>query len=153
SSATAEDGAVTSFAGQQETILGVVGEAALLDAIQRCWASLQTERAVAYRERQGVDDDLAMAVVVQTLSDAQVGGVVFSRGPRDPDGRRMLVEASWGLGESVVSGRVTPDRYHVDHGAGSVLDRSISTKRIMRTAAGEQPVPEEKQSEPCLNEA
>src|SRR5438105_7270539 len=73
SSATAEDGAVTSFAGQQETILGVSGEEGLLDAVARCWASLHTERAVAYRRRQGVaDNNLAMAVVVQRLVRAEV---------------------------------------------------------------------------------
>src|SRR5581483_6207992 len=91
SSATAEDGAVTSFAGQQETVLGVSGEGPVLDAVGLCWASLDSERAVAYRRRQGIDDDgLAMAVVVQRLVPAEVSGVLFTLDPLDPDGRRML---------------------------------------------------------------
>src|SRR5215831_11957656 len=129
SSATAEDGSVTSFAGQQETILGVVGTEALLDAIARCWASLDSERAVAYRKRQGVDErGLAMAVVVQRLVPAEVAGVLFTRNPLDPEGKRMLVEAAWGLGESVVSGRVTPDRFHIDRDTGRVLEQHVATK-------------------------
>ena len=120
SSATAEDGAVASFAGQQETFLGVQGDDQVCDAVGRCWASLDTERAVAYRKHQGVSDDgLAMAVVVQRLVPAEVAGVLFTRDPLDPEGRRMLVEASWGLGESVVSGRVTPDRFHLDRDTGA----------------------------------
>src|SRR5262245_20911203 len=146
SSATAEDGAAASFAGQQETVLGVDGEAAVLEAVARCWASLDTERALAYRRRQGVDDrGLAMAVVVQRLVPSEVSGVLFTRDPLDPEGRRMLVEASWGLGESVVSGEVTPDRFHLDRETGAVLERHVSTKRTLRTAAGRQDVPPEKQ--------
>src|SRR5438552_16692095 len=146
SSATAEDGAVTSFAGQQETFLGVSGEEAVLEAVARCWASLDSERAVAYRRRQGVaDDGLAMAVVVQQLVPAEVSGVLFTRDPLDPEGRRLLVEASWGLGESVVSGRVQPDRFHLDRVTGSVLHRAIANKAEMETPTGRQPVPAEQQ--------
>jgi pyruvate,water dikinase len=153
SSATAEDGAVSSFAGQQETILGVSGDSAVCEAIGRCWASLHTERAVAYRRDRGVGDEgLAMAVVVQRLIDAEVAGVLFTRDPLDPEGRRMLVEASWGLGESVVSGKGTPDRYHVDRDNGRLHDRHISTKATALRAAGEQAVPAERQNQPCLNE-
>ncbi len=153
SSATAEDGAVTSFAGQQETVLGVSGDDAVLDAVGRCWASLDSERAVAYRRRQQVSDDgLAMAVVVQRLVPAEVAGVVFTRDPMDAEGRRMLVEASWGLGESVVSGRVSPDRFHVDRETGAVLDRHINIKATQWTSAGPAPVPAEKQTQPCLND-
>jgi pyruvate,water dikinase len=131
SSATAEDGAAASFAGQQETILGVEGEASLLEAVARCWASLESDRSRAYRRKQGIDDrGLAMAVVVQRLVPAEVSGVLFTRDPLDPECRRMLVEASWGLGESVVSGQVTPDRYHLDRETGVVLDRHIATKRL-----------------------
>src|SRR5947209_9713894 len=127
SSATAEDGAVTSFAGQQETVLGVTGTDAVCAAVARCWASLDSERAAAYRRKQGVSDDgLAMAVVVQRLVNAEVAGVLFTRDPLDVTGTQMLVEASWGLGESVVSGRVHPDRFHLDRATGKVLDRHIS---------------------------
>jgi pyruvate,water dikinase len=154
SSATAEDGSLTSFAGQQETFLGVTGAAAVLDAIARCWASLDSARAVAYRRHQGVaDEGLAMAVVVQRLVPAEVSGVLFTRDPLDPTGRRMVVEAAWGLGESVVSGRVMPDRYHLDRETGAMLDRHVSTKPTQLTAAGPQPVPAERQNEPCLDDA
>ena len=154
SSATAEDGAVASFAGQQETILGVQGEQEVVVAVGRCWASLDTERAVAYRKHQGVDEDgLAMAVVVQRLVPAEVAGVLFTRDPLDAEGRRMLVEASWGLGESVVSGRVTPDRFHIDRDTGAVCERHVGAKTTQTTAAGVQPVPAEKQNRPCLDDA
>src|SRR5438552_2700677 len=131
SSATAEDGSVNSFAGQQETILGVVGDKDLLDAVARCWDSLESERARAYRRQQGVQTNgLAMAVVVQRLVPAEVAGVLFTRDPLDPEGRRMLVEASWGLGEAVVSGKVTPDRFHLDRATGRVLERHVAHKAV-----------------------
>jgi phosphohistidine swiveling domain-containing protein len=154
SSATAEDGAVTSFAGQQETFLGVQGDDDVCKAVGRCWASLDTDRAVAYRRRQGVSDEgLAMAVVVQRLAPAEVAGVLFTRDPLDAEGRRMLVEASWGLGESVVSGRVTPDRFHIDRETGVVLERHINSKTTETTAEGTRPVAVEKQNQPCLDDA
>src|SRR5262245_18751944 len=154
SSATAEDGSVASFAGQQETILCVTGEAAVCDAVARCWASLDSERAVAYRRKQGIGDEgLAMAVVVQRLVPSEVSGVLFTRDPMDRTGRSMLVEASWGLGESIVSGRVTPDRFHLDRQTGAVLDRHVSTKTGQVTPQGQQPVPLEKQNQPSLSDA
>jgi phosphohistidine swiveling domain-containing protein len=153
SSATAEDGAVMSFAGQQETILGVSGDGPVLDAVAQCWASLDSERAVAYRHKQGLDDaGLAMAVVVQRLVPAEVAGVLFTLDPLDPEGKRMLVEASWGLGESVVSGKVTPDRYHIDRAGGQVVDRTINTKTTMITSTASQAVPADKQNVPCLTD-
>jgi pyruvate,water dikinase len=153
SSATAEDGATTSFAGQQESILGVSSDDAVVDAVARCWASLDSERAIAYRQRQGVEDEsLAMAVVVQRLVPAEVAGVLFTRDPLDPEGRRMLVEASWGLGESVVSGRVTPDRYHLDCETGAVQERHVGFKPTMLTADGIQDVLLERQNVSCLDD-
>ncbi len=153
SSATAEDGAVTSFAGQQETVLGATGLDAILQAVERCWASLDSDRAVAYRRQQGIrDEGLVMAVVVQKLVPAEVAGVLFTRDPLDPNSEKMLVEASWGLGESVVSGRVTPDRFHLDRHTGKVLDRHVATKALMRGAAGEEAVPPEKQTIACLDD-
>jgi pyruvate,water dikinase len=154
SSATAEDGAVTSFAGQQETVLGVAGEEAVIAAVARCWDSLAWERSAAYRRKQGVGESgLAMAVVVQRLVPAEVSGVLFTRDPLDPEGRKMLVEASWGLGESVVAGKVTPDRFHLDRETGQVLDRHMGTKTTMVTASGPAPVPAEKQAQSCLDDA
>ncbi len=154
SSTTAEDGAVSSWAGQQETVLGATGTAAVLDAIARCWAALDSERARAYREHQGIaEEDQAIAVIVQKLIPAEVSGVLFTRDPLDSEGRRMLVEASWGLGEGIVAGRVTPDRYHLDRDSGAVLEQTIAIKPIMQTPAGPQAVPPERQNVPCLNTA
>ncbi|MFO0881763.1 MAG: PEP/pyruvate-binding domain-containing protein [Gemmataceae bacterium] len=154
SSAIGEDGQITSFAGQQDTILGVTGLEATQRAIEQCWASLTSERAAAYRRQQGVrNDQLAMAVVVQRLVPAEAAGVLFTRDPLDPTGRQMLVEASWGLGETVVSGRVTPDRFHLDRETGKLLDRHVSAKLLQRTARGEEPVPLERQAVACLDES
>jgi pyruvate,water dikinase len=153
SSATAEDSANASFAGQQETILGVEGEADLHQAVERCWASLDSERSAAYRRQQGVSDEgLAMAVVVQRLVPAEAAGVMFTRDPLDASGRQLLVEASWGLGESVVSGRVMPDRFHLDRETGKVISRHISAKTIQSTGHGEAPVPLDRQTKPCLSD-
>jgi pyruvate,water dikinase len=153
SSATAEDGAFTSFAGQQETILGVQGESDLVAAAERCWRSLGSDRARAYRERQGVDEQgLAMAVVVQRLVDADVAGVLFTRDPLDPAGNLMRVEAAWGLGEVVVSGRVTPDRFQLDRTTGNVRTREPGSKTVYVSRSGELPVPPERQNVLCLTD-
>lgn len=153
SSATDEDGGEASFAGQQETILGVSGLDAVLAAVERCWASLHTDRAKAYRAKQGVADDrLAMAVVVQELVPADVAGVLFTRDPTDPQGRRMLVEASWGLGEAVVSGLVTPDRFRLHRDTGAVVERTLGAKDTRVTAAGAEPVPAADRDRFCLDD-
>lgn len=153
SSATAEDGAATSFAGQQETILGVEGEEELRTAVERCWRSLHTDRARAYRERQGVDEaGLAMAVVVQRLVEAEVAGVLFTRDPLDPTGSLMRVEAAWGLGEAVVSGRVTPDRFQVERDSGRVRDRQPGDKHVRVTRRGEEEVQLHERRALCLTD-
>lgn len=154
SSATAEDGRASSFAGQQETILGVEGDAALLDAVERCWRSLHSDRAVAYRRAQQVAEaGLAMAVVVQRLVPADVAGVLFTRDPADATGSRMSVEAAWGLGEAVVSGRVTPDRFTVDFPTGTVIDRHAGEKAVEVTPTGEVPVAAGRRHALCLTDA
>lgn len=153
SSATGEDGAEASFAGQQETLLGVEGDDAVVAAVARCWASLMTERAVAYRQRQGVaEDGLAMAVVVQRLVPAEVAGVLFTRDPMDPTEQRLLIEAAWGLGESVVSGRVQPDRYHLDRATGKVVERHVARKAEQVTARGHEAVAADRQEVACLDD-
>ncbi len=153
SSATAEDGAEASFAGQQETILGVAGLEAVIDAVERCWGSLFTDRAIAYRKKQGIDEaGLAMAVVVQSLVPAEAAGVVFTRDPLDAVGSSMLAEASWGLGEAVVSGRVTPDRFRIDRATGAVREKHLGRKSLRITATGEEHVPAEEQSRFCLDD-
>ena len=154
SSATAEDGAEASFAGQQETILGVQGDDAVLAAIARCWASLHTERAVAYRKQRGIaDDGLGMAVVVQVLVPAEVAGVLFTQDPQDPTGLSLVIEASWGLGEAVVSGRVTPDRFRVHRESGAVVEKNAGRKTVQFTAEGERAVAPELQDVLCLGDA
>jgi phosphohistidine swiveling domain-containing protein len=154
SSATSEDGAVASFAGQQETVLGVQGETEVCAAVARCWESLHNERALAYRRSRGINEEgLAMAVVVQRLILAEVAGVLFTRDPLDPQGQRMLVEASWGLGESVVSGKVAPDRYHLERETGRIVEQHIAAKTVQAMIEGLCPVPAEKQTQPCLDPA
>jgi phosphohistidine swiveling domain-containing protein len=154
SSATAEDGSEASFAGQQETLLGVAGDDLLLDAVERCWRSLHSSRAVAYRRQRDIPDDgLAMAVVVQRLVPADVAGVLFTRDPTDPTGRLMAVEAAWGLGEAVVAGQVTPDRFRIDRDTGAVIERRPGRKAVRVTAAGEEPVPPEQQTALCLSDS
>jgi rifampicin phosphotransferase len=153
SSALAEDAADTSFAGQQETILGVEGEEALTNALERCWQSLASDRAAAYRARQGVDDvQSGMAVVIQQLVPAEAAGVLFTRNPLDPEGKTMLAEAAWGLGEVVVSGRMQPDRFSIDRDTGAVVNRQLGLKSIRLTRSGEELVSAADQERYCLND-
>ncbi len=112
SSATAEDLPGAAFAGQQETFLNVIGPAALLDAVRRCWASLWGDRAMAYRERLGLDQStVKLAVVVQKMVAADFAGVMFTANPVTGGRAEIEIDANPGLGEAVVSGLVTPDHY------------------------------------------
>ena len=124
SSATAEDLPGASFAGQQDTYLNVVGIDDVLDAVHRCWASLWTDRAVAYRSAQGVDGaGVALAVVVQRMVDAATAGVLFTADPVTGRRRQAVIDAAHGLGEAVVSGSVDPDRFVVDTATGVITER------------------------------
>jgi pyruvate,water dikinase len=153
SSATDEDGTETSFAGQQETVLGVETEDGVLDAIERCWGSLHTERAVAYRQQQGVSEvGVAMAVVVQKLVPADSAGVLFTQDPTDPTAGRMVVEAAFGLGEVVVSGRVTPDRYVIEKSTSRIVERHLGKKSVRVVGGREERVPTELQQALCLSD-
>lgn len=115
SSATAEDLPGAAFAGQQDTFLNVVGEQAVIRAVVECWASLWTDRAISYRQRQGINPrQVAIAVVVQEMVPAETAGVMFSANPVTGERGEIVVDASPGLGEAVVSGRVTPDHYVLD---------------------------------------
>jgi phosphohistidine swiveling domain-containing protein len=115
SSGTAEDLAEASFAGLHDTFLHIHGQAGVVDAVHWCWASLWTARAAAYREKQGLNDVAAirMAVVVQVMIDAEVSGVMFTANPITTATDELVINASWGLGEAVVQGFVTPDEYVV----------------------------------------
>jgi len=136
SSATAEDLPDASFAGQQETYLNIRGEKDVLQAVQKCWASLYGARAVYYRAKQGFDNrSVNIAVVVQELVSSEKAGVMFTSHP--VTGEPMtIVEGSWGLGEAVVSGSVSPDNYVFDQKSGKVTDRMIATKKIEILADG-----------------
>jgi phosphoenolpyruvate synthase/pyruvate phosphate dikinase len=115
SSATAEDGSETSFAGQQESYLGVVGLPAVARNVCRCWASLFTPHAISYRRRHGMPlEAAAMAVVVQRMVAADVSGVMLTIDPVSGDRSQIAIEGAFGLGLPVVGGELTPDRYHVD---------------------------------------
>ncbi|ONF72185.1 PEP/pyruvate-binding domain-containing protein [Amycolatopsis keratiniphila] len=114
SSATAEDLPDASFAGQQDTFLGVNGPASLVDAIHKCWDSLHSDRAVAYRASAGIDD-AAMAVVIQRMIDPVVAGVLFTANPITGCRTEMIVDAAPGLGTAVVDGTVVPDHYVLGH--------------------------------------
>jgi len=126
SSATAEDLPGASFAGQQDTYLGIEGDAQVLDAIRKCWASLWNERAVAYRRVQGLDDEgVGIGVVVQRMVDAASAGVLFTADPITGRRHRAVVDAAAGLGEAVVSGSVDPDHYAVDPETGGIDQRAV----------------------------
>lgn len=136
SSATAEDLPDLSFAGQQETYLNVRGEAAILDAVKRCWASLWSARAMAYRARHGIpSEDVSMAVVVQVMVPADAAGILFTANPVTGARDQVVINAAWGLGEAVVGGQVTPDTFVVDKRTGSVVHQQVSEKTVMTVAA------------------
>lgn len=132
SSATLEDRAERSYAGQQESYLNVRGKAGLLDAIQQCWASLWTARAVAYRAHAGLnDEDTAMAVIVQHMAPAEVAGVIFTANALTRDRSELVVNAAYGLGEAIVSGQVTPDVYVIDRTTQAVKEASLGDKAVI----------------------
>ena len=156
SSATAEDLPEASFAGQQESYLNVVGRNALLDAVRRCWSSLWTARAMAYRRGQGISPDgVSLAVVVQEMVPAESAGVLFTVNPLTGNQDEMLVNATWGLGESLVAGRVNPDSLVLDKVSGEIIESEYGDKALMTAAAAtgtvEVPVPEDQQTLPAIN--
>jgi pyruvate,water dikinase len=131
SSATAEDLPGASFAGQQDTYLNVVGVESVLDAVQRCWASLWTDRAVSYRATNGIDPrGVRLAVVVQRMVDASVAGVLFTANPVTGKRHQAVIDASSGLGEAVVSGAVNPDHFVADTATGVIVERRLGDKRV-----------------------
>lgn len=131
SSATCEDSSEASFAGLQDTYLWTLGESQLLDRVRACWASLYNSESITYRRRLALpEEQLAMAVVVQQMVDALCAGVMFTRSPTTGDRSVIVIEGSWGLGSSIVSGEVTPDRFVVNKVTGEILKRSVSEKRV-----------------------
>jgi len=156
SSATAEDLPEASFAGQQETYLNIRGEQAVLETVKKCWASLWTARAIAYRLKQNIAPaDMALAVVVQKLVFAEAAGVLFTANPVTGRRDELMLSAAWGLGEAIVSGAVTPDTITVNKATCRLVQRETASKLVMtvRTDSGtrEQPVPGRLKKAPVLN--
>ncbi|MBV9579368.1 MAG: phosphoenolpyruvate synthase [Chloroflexi bacterium] len=159
SSATAEDMPTASFAGQYDTYLNVMGPAAILQHVSRCWASLFTDRAVTYRLRNGLDHrKVHMAVVVQRMasSDSDAAGVLFTADPVTGNRTLAAIEATFGLGEALVSGVVNPDVYTVRDGA--IVARTIATKQRAITASPsggtqQQTIEPRRQTQPALTDA
>ena len=157
SSATAEDLPTASFAGQQDTYLNVVGPTAVLQHVSRCWASLFTERAVTYRQRNGIDHrTVRMAVVVQRMVLPEAAGVLFTADPVTGNRRVATVDAGFGLGEALVSGLVNPDVFTVRH--GQVVARAIADKRraVHALPAGgtrESAIDPQRRRQPALTDA
>lgn len=159
SSAVGEDAAGASFAGEHDTFLELRGRDAVADAVCRCWASLYTARAVSYREHAGAGPAGAMAVVVQEMVPARAAGVFMTLNPANGDRSTVVCEAVWGLGEPLVSGTVTPDRFVIDKISGEVVRREVAVKERCLVRDPEHPgtseadVPAERREQPCLDDA
>ena len=149
SSATAEDLPGASFAGQQDTYLNVRGKSALLNAVQQCWSSLWTPRALEYRARQGIDPStVSLAVVVQVMVPAETSGIMFTANPINGSRDEIVLDAAWGLGEAIVGGLVTPDHVVMDKVTYAIKQIIIADKTVMTqpttTGTEEHPVEESK---------
>lgn len=160
SSATAEDLPDASFAGQQDTYLWVAGADDVVGHVRDCWASLYTARAVAYREKNNIPHiDVLMSVGVQKMVRAKAAGVAMTLDPGTGDRTRIVIDASWGLGEMVVSGIVTPDNFVVEKVLEEILNRTISDKHVELVGdpdlgeAVERPVDDARRKVPSLTDA
>ncbi len=158
SSATAEDLPNASFAGQQDTFLWVKGLDAVIQMAQKCWASLFTARAIGYRAKMNFPHDkVLISVGVQKMVNSRTSGVLFTVNPLNGDPSKIVVEGSWGFGEAVVSGSVTPDKFVVDKVCYEVNERTISTKTvecIYEPGQGvvHREVDASRQAVPCMND-
>lgn len=159
SSATMEDAADASYAGQHETYLNVCGLEDVLDKIKECWASLFSAPALHYRSSKDVEhDDALMAVAVQKMVNARSAGVAFTVDPVTGDSSRIVIEGAWGLGEGVVSGNVTPDHFSVKRDTFEIVERWISPKTMQYVRDPEtgatvvREVEKFRQNLPCIND-
>jgi len=159
SSATVEDSAEASFAGLQDTYLGVRGASSVLEHVRRCWASLYNDESVAYRRRLGLPEPgVSMAVVVQAMVAPRAAGVMFTRSPVTGDRSVVAIEGVWGLGSSLVSGDVTPDSWVISKITGEITTRRVSPKaKIHRYIPNEAGVtisdaPRDLLEAPCLTD-
>ena len=160
SSATNEDSAGASFAGQQETYLWIIGERELLRHVVRCWGSLFTAQALAYRTHLGTDiSNLGMGVVVQRMVAAEAAGVLLTIDPITGDGSSIVIEGAYGLGAAVVNGEVTPDHITVDKTQLVILSKSIGPKSVAyrfdpsMQGIRLEDVPRDLQDKPCFSDA
>jgi pyruvate, water dikinase len=160
SSATAEDLPGASFAGQQDTYLWVVGLDSVLHHVRECWASLYTSRAIIYRLRNDIPDDgLSMAVAVQKMVNASVSGVAITMNPTTGDRSKITIDASYGVGEMVVSGQVTPDNILLDKVMLSIVSETVGDKHaelVPDASAGrlvERPIDAARRERRCLSDA
>ena len=158
SSATCEDQPDASFAGEHDTYLWVRGGEAVLAHVLRCWASLFTDRGIAYRLERGYGRaSAAMSVGVQQMVRPRAAGVAFTLNPLNGDRSQIAIDASWGFGEAVVSGEVTPDNFLVDKVMGTITRRTISAKTLEYKLTDSDtvtavPVEEHRQCVPCLTD-
>jgi pyruvate,water dikinase len=157
SSAVDEDGDAASFAGQHETYLNITGVEAIVEAVRRCWMSALTPRALAYRRERGLATErVRLAVLIQQLVAADVAAVVFSANPLTGARDQVVINASWGLGESIVGGTVTPDTYIARKAGGALLSLTLAEKRRMTVAVPggtrEVDVPRLLQCQPTLSD-
>ncbi len=155
SSATAEDLPGVSFAGQYNTYLNVSGPDEVLQAVKQCWASLWNARAVSYRLKQDISHDIAFAVIVQQLVEGEKAGILFTANPISGRRDQVVINASWGLGEAIVSGQVSPDQWVVKK-SGAITETHIAQKEVMtvRTEGGTSTVetPDDLQKKPVLTQ-
>ncbi len=158
SSATSEDSKEASFAGQNETFLNIKGEANVVDAVRRCWASLFEARSIFYRVQNHFDHLRSnIAVVVQAMVQSDVSGIMFSIDPVTNNRSRIIIETAWGLGEYIVQGKVTPDHYEVNKSDLTIVEQRVSPQKVMfaRNRRGETreiPVPKKLIEKTKLNE-
>ena len=139
SSATSEDLKTASFAGQHESYLWVRGEEEVIRHILKCWASLFTDRAIAYRNQIGwPHDKVTISVGVQKMVNAKCAGVMFTIDPVIGDENKIVVEGNWGLGESVVKGEVSPDHFLVDKQSSEILEKMVALEISLLSVGGEQ---------------
>lgn len=158
SSATTEDSDEASFAGLQDTFLWVLDADSMVDKVRECWASLYSVESMTYRRKHALPEDgVAMAVVVQRMVDARCAGVMFTRSPTSGDKSVITIEGAWGLGSSVVSGEVTPDKWVMGKITGEVSQRDISDKHARQVPAPEGGIVEiengeDRRNVPCLTD-
>jgi pyruvate,water dikinase len=157
SSATAEDQPDASFAGQQDTYLWIRGADNVVNHVVRCWASLYTDRAIAYRHENGYPHtDVAMSVAVQQMVLPKAAGVAFTLNPTNGDRSTIVIDSAFGLGESVVSGTVTPDNYMIDKVIFEITKRTVSTKEleccVVNDRVVERPLDVDRSTSPSLTD-